>query len=454
MSAVSLEIPTRTGRKPTTDHHGLEITPTDARATEIYAQALHAFNSYRGDPIAIIDGALAHDPDFVMGLILRAHVHVSLWERSVVADVRSMLEKLEERAADATDREQRHIRALQQWAAGDWDGARVTLEHLNARYPRDLLALQAGHLADFFHGDRDNLRGRIARALPAWHRRDEGYGFVLGLYAFGLEECGHYGAAEDTGRRALQHEADDCWANHAVAHVMEMQGRREEGIAFMRAREAHWAQPDNGFAFHNWWHLALFHLDLGHVNEALAVYDDGVSADSSPVQFILLDRAALLWRMHLQGIDVGTRWKPLAKAYRDCDEAGFYAFNDMHALMAFVAVDDTAAADRWLSRCVQAASAACTNGAMTRAVGLPIARAVQAFGQKRYRDVVDELMPVRHRAHAFGGSHAQRDIVHRTLHEAALRSGDTALAAALLEDRLSLKPECPFLRRLRARAAA
>ena len=34
-----------------------------------------------------------------------------------------------------------------------------------------------------------------------------------------------------------------------------------------------------------------------------------------------------------------------------------------------------------------------------------------------------ELLPIRTRVHEFGGSHAQRDAVERTLLEAAIRAG-------------------------------
>ena len=77
-----------------------------------------------------------------------------------------------------------------------------------------------------------------------------------------------------TGRRALELAPEDCWAVHAVTHVMEMQGRIDEGIAFLEERRGDWAAPDNGFAFHNWWHLALFHLDRGDYARALAIYDE------------------------------------------------------------------------------------------------------------------------------------------------------------------------------------
>src|SRR4030095_9541326 len=80
-------------------------------------------------------------------------------------------------------------------------------------------------------------------------------------------------------RRAIELEPDDCWAQHAVTHVMEMQARQAEGIAWMEARRDHWAQDDNGFAFHNWWHTALYHLDQGRVDRVIAIYDGSIRPD-------------------------------------------------------------------------------------------------------------------------------------------------------------------------------
>ena len=62
-------------------------------------RALRSFNTYRGDPVAIIDEALEEDPSFVMGHVLRGHVHVSMWERSVVPDVEKIVATLGEKTA-------------------------------------------------------------------------------------------------------------------------------------------------------------------------------------------------------------------------------------------------------------------------------------------------------------------------------------------------------------------
>ena len=434
------------------DARGLAMSGASAKSLEVYERALRALNIYRGDPTAIIDEALGAQPGFAMGHVLRAQVQVTMWERSVLPGIRESIARLETLQGAMNDRERRHAGALKLWAAGDWEGHRAELDRLLAEYPRDLLALQVGHLADFFHADRDNLRGRVVRALPAWSREDEGYGFLLGMQAFGLEECGSYGAAEEAGRMALHDDAEDCWAQHAVAHVLEMLARQSEGIQFMELRTKHWAQEDNGFAFHNWWHTALFNLDQGKPQRALEIYDRGVRPQPSEIRLMMLDAAALLWRMHLRRLDVGKRWEELADAYQKGDENGFYAFNDMHAMTSFVAAGRAKAAAGLLKAVAASVAQRNTNGYMAREVGLPIVRAIEAFGREKYAEVVDLLMPVRYRAHIFGGSHAQRDIVHCTLIEAALRAGDKPLARALASERIALKPHCPFSQELHARA--
>jgi tetratricopeptide (TPR) repeat protein len=434
------------------DARGLAMSGAIAKSLEAYERALRALNIYRGDPVAIIDQALAADPDFAMGHVLRAQVQVTMWERSMLPGIRESIVRLEGLQGAMNDRERRHAGALKAWAAGDWQRHRDELGSLLAEYPRDLLALQVGHLADFFHADRESLRDRVARALPGWSRDDDAYGLLLGMHAFGLEECGSFGKAEEIGHTALHYDAEDCWAQHAVAHVLEMQSRQSEGIQFMELRTKHWAQADNGFAFHNWWHTALYHLDQGRPQRALEIYDAGIRPQPNEIRLMMLDAAALLWRMHLRGLDVGKRWEELAGTYARGNENGFYTFNDMHAMMAFVATGRSKEAAALLKAVEASAQERNTNGHMAREAGLAIVRAIEAFGRGKYADVVNLLAPVRETARVIGGSNAQRDVVSRTLLEAALRAGDKALARPLAEERVAQKPRCPFSQELRSRA--
>lgn len=260
-----------------------------------------------------------------------------------------------------------------------------------------------------------------------------------------------YGRAEESGRRALELNPRDPWAVHAVAHVMEMQGRLDEGIAWLDGRRDDWSE-DNMLAVHNWWHLALFQLEAGRTDDVLALYDREISRPAPAIALDLVDASALLWRLHLRGIDVGTRWQPVADDWLGRGAAGYYAFNDVHAVMASLGAHRPAAVDQLRAALERAALGNGTNAMMSRDVGLPVADALIAFEQRDYASAIDLLLPVRLIAHRFGGSHAQRDVIGLTLIESALRAGRRNLAIALTAERGALKPMSPSLHRLVQRA--
>jgi tetratricopeptide (TPR) repeat protein len=395
---------------------------------------------------------LAQQPDFPMGQVLNAYLSLSSTDQPDVARARGAAATLA--ASRLNDREQAHFAAVQAWVDGDWHGAARHLDDLLQQWPTDLLALQIGHQLDFFLGDAANLRDRVARVRLAFDPADPQYGFVLGMQAFGLEESGSYEAAEATGLAALDRNPDDVWAVHAVAHAHEMRGRVDDGIRHLRSREADWGDG-NLFTVHNWWHLALFLLEAGRPDDALAVYDDHIHHAGSDVPLEMLDATALLWRLDLDGADTGERFAALADAWGGwVDRESWYVFNDLHAVMAFVGagrLGDARTVIGRLSRDVAAGSADRSNVMMTATVGLPASRAVLAFGEGRYGDVVSELASIRATLQRFGGSHAQRDALQRTLLEAAIRGGQFDLARALVSERLSLRDTSVYSWRQRAR---
>ena len=433
------------------DSRGVPVSTSIRAALDRYETAVDRLHSYFRDPLAEIDAALAEDPGFIMGHCLRGTLMALATERAAEAPLRESVAAAEALAAGANERERGHIAALKAWAQGDFAGAVDAWGRVAESWPRDSLALQAAHLGDFYLGHTALLRDRIACALPGWDDSVPGYGYVLGMQAFGLEETGDYRAAEVTGRRAVALQPRDPWAIHAVAHVMEMEGRLPEGVDWLTGRTGDWA-PDNMFAFHNWWHLSLYHLDLGETGTVLRLYDEAIRPQPSPVALETLDATALLWRLHLRGVDGGARWADLADTWAPMAEDGYYAFNDMHAMMAFVATGRDADADRLLAAQARSIAAGGTNAMMTAEVGLPVCRALRAFGAGDYGTAVDLLAPVRAVAHRFGGSHAQRDVLALTLVEAALRGGRADLAQALATERTDAKPGSPFNWRLSARA--
>jgi hypothetical protein len=235
---------------------------------------------------------------------------------------------------------------------------------------------------------------------------------------------------------------------------MEMNGRIDDGIAWLEGRRDDWA-PDNGFAFHNFWHLALYRLDRQEYDAVLALYDSNVYPRPLDVCVVLVDATSLLWRLSLEGVSLGARPDRLVEVWRNRsrEERGYYAFNDLHALMAFCLANERDEARDLIAHLERTASdMRGSNGDMTRNVGLPLAKAILAFADGDYAGAIELALPVRDRASAFGGSHAQRDVITLTLIEAALRSNRLTLARHLIAERTTQKPASAWGWRLLARA--
>jgi tetratricopeptide (TPR) repeat protein len=416
----------------TQDLHGHRLSGADARAAEHYERACALLRCYRGDPLADAQAAIAQRPDMTMAHVLAAYLNLLGTEPAGTAAAQTA--HAAAAALPADEREGLHVRAAGRLAQGRWHEAGRILEDLSARFPHDLLALQVGHQIDFFTGASRMLRDRIARAESAWHDGMPGHHAVLSMLAFGLEETGDYGRAEIYGRRGVEQEPQDGWGWHAVAHVMEMQHRRRDGVAWLTSQSPAWSEG-SFLAVHNWWHLALFHLGLGQIDEVLALVDERILGGASPVVLDMIDASAMLWRLQLRGVPVGERWRALAERWTAVSAHSIYAFNDMHAMMAFVGADRMGDAEHLLLAQQHALGGDSDNRLFLREVGIDATRAIHNFATGRYADAAERLRTIRPQAHRFGGSHAQRDVIDLTLIEAASRAGQSALADALRRER-------------------
>ena len=408
--------------------------------------------AFQGDPLAAIEEVLRAHPDFVMGHCFKAALLTQSMEVRIYDSMLASVEAAEALAENANEREGGHIAALRAWVDGDFFGAVQHWEAVLTRYPFDLFALMLTHLTDVLLGDTPGQRDSVARVFALWDESMPGYEFVLGFYSFGLEENRDFMRAEELGRKAVAMRPKHPYAIHAVAHVMEMKGRQAGGILWMRSRVDDWAHGD--FANHLWWHLSLFHLDLQQIDKVLEIYDNHLrSSRPSGDKYEELDATALLWRLKLLGVDVGSRWSSLADKWEPSATDTLYAFNDVHAMMTFVVDGREEAAQRLLNANERYADhGGDANAAMSRIIGLPFCRALQAFAREDYGTCVDLLLPVRYMTHRLGGSFAQRDIIAWTLLEAALRAKRLDLALALANERCALKPTSPVNWRMVARA--
>lgn len=433
------------------DVRGLGLSGATAEAVSMFDRAVDAFSIYRGDPVGLVNQAIRTAPGFAMAHILKAHLLALATEPDATQSAQTIVAKV--KSLSLSEREASHVSALDKMLAGQWTQAAIALDLHNANYPHDLVALQCGHLWDFYRASSRGLRDRIARVLPKWSSDMPGYSILLGMHAFGLEETSDYARAEDAGRQAVEMQPLDCWAHHAVAHVMEMQGRAEDGIGWMIAREPHWSGDDNFFKVHNWWHRSLYHLELGQVDDVFALYDGPIRKERSPVALDMVDASALLWRLQMSGHDVGERWQELASAWDEHADGVSYPFNDWHAVMAYLGAGRHEQIER-ITTGFRANAGTVETDDWGRKTALPLVAGFAAFWRGDYETAASQLYGARHIANAFGGSHAQRDIIDWTLTEATARGGLFAMTEALAGERLALKPHSPINRSFLTRARA
>jgi len=422
------------------DRWGVPVQGATPEGISTLDDAVESLLALAGDPVEAAEAAVAAAPDMALGQVYRAYLALYGTTADGVAEAAKLLASLDADTSPGTTlkaREALHLRAARSWTAGDLTAATRALERALIMNPRDALALKVAQDLYFFLGSRLDLRDVAARVLRSWPEGQPGWGYVQGIYAFGLEENADYRQAENRATAALADNPRDVWSVHALAHVYEMEGRQREGSAFLSATSPDWQR--SYFAVHNWWHRALYHLELGEVKEALALYDRSIRARRSTEWLDLIDASALLWRLALYGADVSGRAAELAADIEPLmDTAPVYIFNDWHAVMAFGLAGWTQRADQVMAANMKLTAP--TNRHAAAQAGLALLAGFRAYAAGHPEQAIDRLIDIRQTANAVGGSHAQRDIIDLTLIAAATRAGDAGLVRALSDERTARKP--------------
>ncbi|MDH6169286.1 hypothetical protein M2282_004450 [Variovorax boronicumulans] len=429
----------------------------------------HAADSL-GNPLTLDDPSrLALVDDFVMGFISTearavnlialadtdaspivqaycATLHLFAESREAVANARPFLAKARAGASRATPREQRYIAAIEAWADGDIAHA-IALHAEQAReFPRDLVSVKLGQYHCFNTGDCPGMLRLALAVLPS--AADMPY--VHGMAAFGYEQCHLMREAETSARRAIAMCRKEPWAHHALAHVMLTEGRLAEGLAFMESVSDTWTGLNSFMVTHNWWHVALFLIDLGRDAEALTVYDEhawGVAKDYSQDQ---IGAVSLLARLELAGIDVGARWDDVAGYLLQRQADHVLPFLDLQYLYGLARAGRPEADALLRNIEAFAPDAPPSTRAAWQRVCVPAAQGLVAHARGDFAGAIDGLGVALPRMIEIGGSHAQRDLFEQVYLDALVRRGsESTLAAAqgILQQQLNGQPESLRLRR-------
>lgn len=428
------------------DGQGLEVSSDDPAVIAALDRLTAALLGYTEDAAVVLDAARA-DPGCVAAQAWAAALMMFMEEPGAPNLARPYLAAARAGLGHAGERERALAEAIGAWVEGELDRALELHELLAARWPRDVAAAKLGQYHAFNRGDARRLRDLALAILPA--NRENG--FVHGMLAFGHEECRELAAAEQAGRRAVEISRQDPWAHHAVAHVLDAQGRIDEGIAWMLDLADSWERCNSFMYTHNWWHTALFLIDRDDHEGALRLYDQRVWGRWKAYSQDQVGAVALLARLELRGVDVGERWGDVADhlAARTGDAVnGFLSWHYLYGLAR--AGRDRAVAE--LTQTLEAAAA--SRSGVWAEVVLPVAAGLVAHARGRWDAAVDAIGPRLDRLHEAGGSHAQRDLLVQIHLDALLRAERWPEARERWGRRLRQRPSIRFVRRRVAALAA
>ncbi|MEH1822203.1 MAG: tetratricopeptide repeat protein [Nostoc sp.] len=345
----------------------------------------------------------------------------------------------------ANDREKLYVAAIEAWANRDIAQAIAHHEAIAIAFPRDLASV---HLAQYHYRNSGNSQGMLLIAEIVFAaNRDNPY--MYGMLAFGLEECHRLAEAEEYGRQAIALKRDNRWAHHAVAHVLETQGRLEEGISLMESLSDTWEYGSSAFYGHLWWHTSLYYLDIENFAKVLEIYDTRIwgraKKDNGREQ---INAIALLLRLELRGVDVGSRWQELAAYLQPRIHEQTLAFLDLQYIYALV----RGGKDDWAAEMLESMQ---THGENVLPyarptwieVGVPAARGMIAHARGNWENAIAELEPVLPNLYSTGGSHAQRDLFEQIYIDALIRDRQYHKTLNVLEKRNAARSNIPVIQR-------
>lgn len=278
----------------------------------------------------------------------------------------------------------------------------------------------------------------------------------------------------------------DAWATHAIAHVNEYKSDYDTGIKFLLDTESDWKDCDL-IASHNYWHLALFHLEKNELDRAVDILDNQQMSNLDSILNVI-NASQLLLRIKFNN-NLPTdpdffpsRWLQLSDKVKErVDKRGFM-YSDWHVASVLASCGSSEEKSTFWHTLSQFLSSEdkpintelvidnligqininekSKSGQYLRQVNAELRGAFDAvffYQQNEFDKVVESLYPIRDSIYKMGGSNAQRDIFNLLLIDSAFKSSvkqHNSLGVALLNERSLNKPGSELTRRIAQRFVA
>jgi hypothetical protein len=388
--------------------------------------AEHAYLRASADATSSVDAVLAAHQRSLRAHLLKIAQLVAAKDAAALPALERALRAAAPLEASAGPQELAYLTAARAWLAREPLRAAKIYTQLATEGDSDALAVRLAQSTWYFLGRRMHVRAVAEHALEVWKPEQPGFDAVLAMAAFGAAETNDGARAEELARISLDLEPRSPFAIHALAHALAIQDRPADGAKALRALEANW-RVGGRMDGHIAWHLALFELETGNIDAALAAFDREQLPAAALDAAGSADATDMLWRLELAGVDTGARWLALAAAWKTHLKPAFWSFLD---LLAGLAMQRAGRRDDACTLTHDLVLAPETNGVVSPVLAtVPALAALDAFGRGAYIDASRGLAKALPR---LGGSLPQRELLALTQRVADERRAAerTAVAAA------------------------
>ena len=405
----------------------METRPNNSQRGPITAAFRHAEQAYlhaTADAAPSIDALLAAHPEFLPAHVLKIAQLVAAKDAAALPALERALLAALPHEPSAGPRERAHLAAARAWLARKpLQAAKIYTQLAKDGYG-DALAVRLAQSCWYFLGRRMDVRAVAEHAFRTWSPERPGFDAVIAMTAFGAAETNDGARAEELARFSLEIERRSPFAIHALAHAFAIRNRSADGARVLRALAADW-RVGGRMDGHIGWHLALFELDAGNADAALAAFDRD-QLQAAPLDAgSCADATDLLWRLELAGVDVGRRWHTLAAAWKRHLKPAFWSFLDV---LAGLALQRAGRRDEACALVHELVLAPETNGVVSPVLAtVPALAALDAFGRGAYADASRGLAKALPR---LGGSLLQRELLALTKRVAEERPKERVAVAA------------------------
>ena len=399
-----------------TDTYDLPLTTQSAAAANAFNTGMYRLLGAEARMADAFEESVAHDPGFALG---HAGLARARQFGGDMAGAKAAMATAQGLSGGITDREAGHIHAMSLLIDGKGPEAYTAIRAHIADHPRDAIVAQTctsvfGLIGFSGQPGREaEMLAFNASLLP--HYGDDWW--CLSQYAFALCETGQLDKATGYIDRSLGINPHNANGAHVRSHVLYEQGDTAAGRSYL----ADWVSTHDRDAVlhgHLSWHVALWSLEQGDVDNMWAIIDADVAPDTCkalPIN-VLTDTASILFRAEAAGVTVDpARWHQIsAYAGKFFPNPG-NAFVDVHAALAHAMAGNTEGLDRIAS----------TPKGPAADLVPDIAQAYGQMAAGNWAGATQHLTASMADHARIGGSRAQRDLLELSLLTCLLRQGRT-----------------------------